>query len=200
MRLVVFCCFCLILWMFILRLLIEMGQFGNGSLISLRRGLPFGHWVFLGMMFPCTQGCFPFPSGLPHGTRRARPWTPLQRKGTREDGLSPKSPRRLPAQPVHLSLHVSLTMDLEPLDSFHQAHFNHYGRPFLSEALCFAREQPEVEGKVKLKSVLFHSNVCYLTFSQLFRFFSSNFPVFLSCTHKNQLECLSRNPEPHRTV
>lgn len=108
MKLVVFCCFCLILWMFILRLLIEMGQFGNGSLISLRRGLPFGHWVFLCMMFPCTQGCFPFPSGLRHGTRRARPWAPLQGQGTREDGLSPKSPRRLPAQPIHLSLHVSL--------------------------------------------------------------------------------------------
>lgn len=77
------------------------------------------------------------------------------------------------------------TMDFEHLDFFHQVHFNHYGRPFFSEALCFAREQPEVEGKVKLKSVLFHSNTCCLTFSQRFRFFSSNFPVFPSCTQQN---------------
>lgn len=94
------------------------------------------------------------------------------------------------------------TMDFEHLDFFHQVHFSHYSRHFLSEALCFAREQPEVEGKVKLKSVLFHSNMCCLTFSQLFRFvfLPSNFPVFLSYSHKKQLECLSRNPEPHRTV
>lgn len=65
MKLVVFCCFYVILWMFILRLLVEMGQFGNGSLISLRRGFPLGHWA-LCMMFPYTQGRFPpFSSGLP---------------------------------------------------------------------------------------------------------------------------------------
>lgn len=71
MKLVVFCCFYLILWMFILRLLIEMGQFGNGSLISLRRGFPFGHWA-LCMTFPCTQGSFsPLSSGLPCGRSHA---------------------------------------------------------------------------------------------------------------------------------
>lgn len=64
------------------------------------------------------------------------------------------------------------TMDFA-LDFFHQVHFSHYSRHFLSEALCFAREKPEVEGKVKLKSVLFHSNMCCLTFSQLFRLFFS---------------------------
>lgn len=32
----------------------------------------------------------------------------FKEKGTQEDGLSQKSPRRLPAQPIHLSLHVSL--------------------------------------------------------------------------------------------
>lgn len=51
-KLPVFYCHCLILWMFILRLLVEMGQFGNDSLINLRRGFHFGYWAFLCMMFP----------------------------------------------------------------------------------------------------------------------------------------------------
>lgn len=52
-----------------------------------------------------------------------------------------------------------------------QVHFNHYSRHFLSEALCCAWEAKSWEGKVKLKSVLFHSNTDCLTFSQLFKNF-----------------------------
>lgn len=48
------------------------------------------------------------PSGLPRGRRRARPSVPLRGNGMQEDDLSQKSPHGLPAQPVYLSLHVSL--------------------------------------------------------------------------------------------
>lgn len=169
MKLVVFYCFCLILWMFILRLVIEMGQFGNRSLINLRRGLPFGHWAFLCMMSPCARGCFPFPSGLMEGEGPS-PERLFKEKRCKRTACPRRALAGCLLSPFIWVCMFLCTMDFEHLD-FHQVHFNHYSRHFLSEALCFAREQPEVEGKVKLKSVLFHSNMCCLTFSQLFRFF-----------------------------
>lgn len=99
------------------------------------------------MMFPCAQGCFRFPSGLPHGRRRAGPWAPLQGKGMQEDGLSQKSLAGCLLGPIIWVCMFLCTMDFEHLDFFHQVHFNHYSSFFLSEALCFAGEQPELREK-----------------------------------------------------
>lgn len=142
-KVVVFCCFCLILWIFILRLLVEMGQFGNGSLISLRRGLPSGHWALLGMMFPCSQGTPPFPRD---SEEEGQAMNPLEGRGIRvgEDGLSPKS-LTASCSAVHWVCMFLCTTDSERLDFFNQVLSHPCNSWFLSEALCFAWEQAKVE-------------------------------------------------------
>lgn len=100
-----------------------------------------GHWALLGMLFPCSQGHAPFPSGLPRGRRRARLWTPLEGRGTQEDGWSRKS-LVAPCSAVHWVCMFLCTTDSERLDFFNQV----LSHPcFLSEALCFAWEQAKVE-------------------------------------------------------
>lgn len=125
MKLVVFCCFCLILWMFILRLLVEMGQSGNSSLINLRRGLPFGHWAFLCMMFPCTQGCFPFSKWPPSWTKKGQGCEHLFKENERRRTTCLR--KALAGSMLSQFLWVCMllcTMDFEHLDFFPQIHFN----------------------------------------------------------------------------
>lgn len=125
-----------------------MGQFGNGSLISLRRGLPSGHWALLGMLFPCSQGDAPFPSGLPRGRRRARLWIPLEGRGTNARGRLVSEKPCGSCSAVHWVCMFLCTTDSERLDFFNQV----LSHPcFLSEALCFAWEQAKVRGKSKVK-------------------------------------------------
>lgn len=54
-----------------------------------------------------------FPYQVDSRVEEATPRAPLPGKGAQEDDLSPKGPRRLCAQPVHLSLHVSLHYGFE---------------------------------------------------------------------------------------
>lgn len=142
-KLVVFCCFCLILWMFILRLLVEMGQFGNGSLISLRRGLPSGHWALLGTMFPCSQGV-PLRADSPR-KKKGQAVNASERKRNAEDGRRSQKSLAASSSAGPWVCMFLCTTDSERLDFSHQVLSHPHSSCFLSEALCFAWEQAKVE-------------------------------------------------------
>lgn len=147
MKLVVFCCFCLILWMFILRLVIEMGQFGNGSLISLRRGLPFGHWASSAWCSHAPRGVFAFQVDSLMEGEGPGPERLFREKGCKRTACLRRALAGCLLSPLIWVCMFLCTMDFEHLDFFHQVHFNHYSSHFLSEALCFAGEQPELREK-----------------------------------------------------
>lgn len=146
--------------MFILRLLIEWGQFGNGCL-SPRRGRPFGHWLPLRgapgpALRPGELSPVPVDSLVEVAAQLPREGPGLghsRTSRTQEDGASPGS-LVAAAQPVHLSLHVSAPWMLSVWILYSVPPAAAGG---CSEALCVAWSRPELrESQVEVGSL--HSN------------------------------------------
>lgn len=175
--------------MFILRLLVEMGQLA-AALVSLRRGLPLGaeppsaRRSHASSLHPRGFSLFQVDSFKEAAARSAEKGPGASALEEEEEErrrmacLAAATPASCSAGSFEfacfsalwiLSIEIPLieSVLVAPVDIFFLRH----------RALHESR--PRLRGKVKLKLVLFHSNTYCLTFSQLF--FSNNFCAFLSC-------------------